>query len=362
MSSWSIRLCWPPRKPALLKAAVADADKLLKVKPFAITDKTIAPPSGDKHDYTSLSRYFWPNPDTPNHLPYIRKDGQSNPEIKNITDHDDLVHIGTYTRSLALAYYLTGKDIYAEHAAMLLRHFFLEPATAMNPNMQYAQYVPGQYEGRGSGVLDARWLASAVDAIGMLQGSKAWTDADQKGMTEWFGKYYTWMRTSKNGQHEEAAPNNHGSWYAAQAASIASFLGKNDDVKAIAQRVHDQRIPSQFDKAGMQKYELVRTNSFSYSAFNLEALTELSQITARTGVDLYQPTPGILTGLDALLPYDKDHKWPHQQIGADMEGSVCPPLNRVAAHTGDAKYEAAKARFSCKETPFSMLETLGGKH
>ncbi|MEO6923165.1 MAG: alginate lyase family protein [Bryocella sp.] len=343
----------------VLQLVVAAADKAMRQEPVAVTDKTLAPPSGDKHDYTSMARYFWPNPNTPNHLPYVRKDGQSNPEIAAIKDHEDLTRVSVDARSLALGYYLTGKEAYAEHAALLLRHFFLDPATAMNPNLQFAQFVPGVNDGRGTGILDARGLAYAVDAVGLLDGSKAWTNADQQGMTAWFTKYYTWLRTSANGKHEEAAANNHGSWYAAQAASIASFLGKTEDVHAIAVRVRDKRIPSQFDAKGLQKLELARTNSFSYSAFNLEALTELAQIVSWTDVDLYTVHPGILEGMDALLPYDKEHKWPHEQIGAGMETSICPGLDRVAAKMREAKYAEAQKRFGCRVTVDSLLEMMG---
>jgi hypothetical protein len=58
--------------------------------PFAVTSKSQTPPSGDKHDYMSLARYFWPNPATANHLPYVQRDGQSNPQIDAVPDHANL--------------------------------------------------------------------------------------------------------------------------------------------------------------------------------------------------------------------------------------------------------------------------------
>jgi hypothetical protein len=38
----------------------------------------------------SLAPYWWPDPKSPNGLPYIRRDGERNPEIKQITDHAQL--------------------------------------------------------------------------------------------------------------------------------------------------------------------------------------------------------------------------------------------------------------------------------
>src|SRR5213075_454482 len=69
--------------PALdqLKQDAADA---MKQGPWSVMDKDRTTPSGDKHDYMSQAPYFWPNPDTADHLPYIRKDGERNPEIYKI--------------------------------------------------------------------------------------------------------------------------------------------------------------------------------------------------------------------------------------------------------------------------------------
>jgi len=348
----------------LLKLATDEANAALKLPPQTIINKTKTPPSGDMHDYMSMARYWWPNPDTPNHLPYVRHDGKTNPEINGIKDHEELTRTNESARALALAWYLTGDERYAEHATALLRSFYLDKATAMNPNLDYAQYVAGVNTGRDSGVLDARSLAMAVDAVGLLAGSKSWTAADQEGMQQWFAKYYTWLTTNENAKKEANTTNNHGSWCAVQLTSIGMFLGKTEDVKKIADRIREQRIPSQFDAKGMQKYELVRTNSFSYSAFNLEALTTVAEIVAPLGEDLYKPIkpggPGILTGIDALLPFDPQHPWPHEQISKDLEGSLCPALVRADAKTHDAKYAEAQKRFGCKQTAVTMVETLSG--
>lgn len=348
----------------LLKLAKDEADAALKLPPQTIIHKTKTPPSGDMHDYMSMARYWWPNPDTPDHLPYVRHDGKTNPEINGIKDHEELTRTNESARALALGWYLTGDERYVNHATALLRSFYLDKATAMNPNLDYAQYVAGVNTGRDSGVLDARSVAMTVDAIGLLAGSKSWTAADQEGMQQWFTKYYAWLTTNENAKKEANTTNNHGSWCAVQLTSIGMFLGKTDDVKKIADRIREQRIPSQFDAKGMQKYELVRTNSFSYSAFNLEALTTVAEIVAPLGADLYKPikpgAPGILTGIDALLPYDPQHPWPHEQISKDLEGSLCPALVRAAAKTHDAKYTEAEKRFACKQTAITVLETLSG--
>lgn len=116
----------PALKPAFDKL-VADAEAALKKGPFTVVNKPMTPPSGDKHDYMSVGPYWWPNPDTDDGLPYIRRDGKVNPE-RHECDNVGQSAMAQAVRTLALAYFLTGKEPYAEHAAKLLRTRYLDPA------------------------------------------------------------------------------------------------------------------------------------------------------------------------------------------------------------------------------------------
>src|SRR5512142_174353 len=59
-----------------------DAAAALGAGPFSVIQKSRVPPSGDKHDYLSFGPYWWPDPKKPNGLPYIRRDGEVNPESR----------------------------------------------------------------------------------------------------------------------------------------------------------------------------------------------------------------------------------------------------------------------------------------
>ncbi|HEY2344074.1 MAG TPA: alginate lyase family protein, partial [Chthoniobacteraceae bacterium] len=143
-------------KPAF-DALIASADKDLRMAPQTVMDKPENPPSGDKHDYMSQAPYFWPDPTKKDGLPYIRKDGERNPESHDAhSDAPRMSRMANAAESLALAAYFTGKDEYAEHAAKLLRTWFLDPATRMNPNFNFAQAVPGVNTGRGTGMIESR--------------------------------------------------------------------------------------------------------------------------------------------------------------------------------------------------------------
>ena len=85
-----------------------DAEKALTGGTFSVTTKAGTPPSGDKHDYMSQAPYFWRNPNTKDGLPYIRKDGERNPELRNFPDHKTLDEMENGAETLTLAYYFTG--------------------------------------------------------------------------------------------------------------------------------------------------------------------------------------------------------------------------------------------------------------
>ena len=55
------------------QALQAEADKLLDVQPLSVMMKEKVPASGNKHDYMSQARYYWPDPTKPDGLPYVSR-------------------------------------------------------------------------------------------------------------------------------------------------------------------------------------------------------------------------------------------------------------------------------------------------
>ena len=328
-----------------LKKLITDADKALAVVPPSVMQKTKVPPSGDKHDYMSIAPYYWPNPATKDGLPYQRKDGKVNPESREEAANDTLRArlVGTTVETLALGYYFTGDEKYAEHAAKVLRTWFLDPATKMTPHFRFAQAVPGVNDGRGTGLIEARGLA---DAASLLVGSKYWSAADQQALVAWGEVYFEWLTASKNGQDEHAAKNNHGTWYDVQAVKWALVLGRMEKAKELCIAAGPGRIGVQVEPDGKQPLELVRTASFSYSCFNLLALSTLAGLSEHAGVDLWHHKTAdgrsIRAALDFLVPYlGKNPKpWTLQQIHESKPDEVLPVLRAAALATGDERYES----------------------
>jgi len=340
-------------QPAL-SALIKSADKALEIKPPAVTDKNKIPPRGDKHDYMSVAPYFWPDPAKSNGLPYINRDGLTNPESRD--DAYDRGRVGVLAvnvQTLALAYYFTGREAYATHAAKMLRVWFLDPMTRMNPNLEFAQAIPGKNTGRDIGILEGRNLSDAADAAGLLAGSASWTSADDIALKAWLKTYFNWLLTSEHGRGEARERNNHGSFYDVQTMELALVLGQNEVAKRIAKTMKERRLVVQIGPDGRQPLELTRTAALGYSQFNLEALFRLGILSEYAGVDLWHErlTNGqyaLQTALDFLLPYvaDPSKQWPYQQIKAFNRADFGPQLRLAAVVYHEPKYEKVLAGYS----------------
>ena len=248
--------------------------------------------------------------------------------------------------TLALAYYLSGNDKYAEHAADLLRTWFLDPSTKMNPNLTYAQAVMGKNEGSPGGIIDSRNLMNVTEAAGLLEGSKWWTALDKSGLMTWFKNYLSWLLTSANGKTEGETKNNHLTFYKAQVIDYAHYAGDNDVVNNELESVKEL-IASQIRPDGTQPLELNRTKTFNYSVFNLQAFFLLTEMGKNADVNLYsyQTSDGrsIRGALDFIAPYsDTTKPWPYKEIAPIAEGKYwLSELLRIASlRYPDGNYES----------------------
>lgn len=334
-----------PRLAAPLARLRAEAGQLLKRNPASVLDKTHTAASGDKHDYFSFAPYWWPDPQKPDGLPYIRDDGKVNPTARRGTDRTPFGDTCTAVETLGLAFWFTGDERYAQKAATLTRTWFLDPATRMNPNLEHAQAIPGINHGRGIGIIESRGLLPLIDGLALLAGSPAWTAPDAAAMNAWLAAYYGWLTTSKHGRDEAAAENNHGSWWDVQTVALALALGRADDAKQILTAAPVKRIARQIEPDGRQPLELARTKSLSYSLFNLEALLLLARFGENVGVDLWAFSTAdgrsLRTALRYLAPYaDPAMEWPKQDIEAADRVRLLPLLLEALRHGDDPRFRA----------------------
>ena len=335
-------------EPALNKL-ITQAEKALSEGTFSVTEKTFVPPSGDVHDYRSLAIYWWPDSTKEDFLPYIRKDGQVNPEITSKRfDQNSRVKFIQNIQTLALAYFFTGQDRYASHAGKLARTWFVNPETRMNPNLNFSQAVPGLEEGRCFGIIEFSRIGYVLDAISLIKHSPCWESKDQSALEQWLGEYLNWLQTSKLGVKEGNTLNNHATWYDVQVAHIALFLGKDSFARDVINNVKNKRIATQIDSLGRMEQELLRTRSFSYTIMNCNAFLVLAGLGEYVDVDLMayeSPEGGSIVGcIDFWAPYtDSSKKWPFQQItpAFNEKGmtTIVENLRRAYYYTNNKTYK-----------------------
>ena len=335
-------------KPAM-DALRADAAKALTSGPWSVTEKKLLPPSGDARDYQSFGPYWWPDSTKPGGLPYIRRDGEMNPVMRRESDAPRLYAMTDAVETLALAYWFTNKEPYAERATLLLRRFFLDTLTGMHAHLRYGQAIPGVTAGRGIGIIDTRDLVRVGDAIVLLRGSGAWTAADDAGMLAWDRAFLRWLVASKEGEDERKAENNHGMWYDAQVVALALFVGDTALASRVLREWTPPRLAHQLAPDGSQPEELARTRPLHYSAFNLEAMTRLAELGRHVGVDLWSwrgANGADIRGATAYIaPYlDPGVKFPKPDIEPVEAHDLVRVVRRVASTLNDTSLSASLRR------------------
>ena len=345
----------PPEAKSMATKIVKEADKRLRKPVITITENENLQASRDPHDYFSTARYYWPDPSKPDGLPYIRKDGETNPEHNEVSDEkklNEMIHAVEY---LSLAYFLTGEERYAEETGRFLRGFFLNPATRMNPNMNYSQSVPGGAEGRGSGVIDSREFMRIADFLALISKSSSWSDQDRAAMKAWWTEYAQWLQTSKIGLEEKKATNNHGAVYDVQLAAVLVMAGKEDEAKKVLGESLPARLDSQITPEGKQPRELARTKSWSYSCFNLKNICKGAVMARSLGIDLWSHEGeggrgSLRKAMLYLVPFLKNSDaWPEKQITKFESKEARVWLNDGAVVYDDAGIRSAQKEFAPME-------------
>jgi hypothetical protein len=334
-----------------LTALRSQAEAVLKISPASVLDKSLTAASGNKHDYFNFGPYWWPDPSQPNGLPYIRRDGEVNPASKVGTDEAAFNKLCENIETLGVAYWFTHDERFAQKAATFARVWFLDPATAMNPNLQYAQAIPGVTDGRGIGLIESRRLAYLNEGLALLAGSPAWTATDREAYGSWLSKFYTWLTTSANGRDEHAAENNHGTWYDFQTAHLALVLGRAADAKKILTEGLTLRLAREIEPDGSQPRELARTKSLDYSLMNLDGLLSSARLAEHVGVDWwgFSTADGrsLRAALGYLAPYvDPAKPWPKEDLHAADRSRLIAQLSQYLRHRDDSDLRAAYEKYA----------------
>ncbi len=284
-----------------------------------VTDKKKLAPSNDPRDYITLSPYWWPDTTKTDGKPYLRRDGQRNPEVYQYDNREQGGKMAHQVALYSLLYYITGKEYYAQACAQQLRAWFTSPKTGMNPNMTYAQLIPGHNTLRGTGIMDARHFASAILYSQLIEDSKVWTTNDRQALHDWTAAFCYWLEHSTQGQKEAQADNNHGLWYDATHIMLLAYLGREKDIRMAITHHVMAKLNTQIASDGSLPQELTRTLSLHYSTYALEALQTIAHVASAYDINLWQLKnshgKGMTDILDYLTPYYLNpDSWPYRQI------------------------------------------------
>lgn len=335
------------------------ADAALARGPYSVTAKTRTPQSGDRHDYYSIGPYWWPDASKADGLPYVRRDGETNPESRGPEfDKDRMQRFAADVELLALAAHHLGDRRYADHAAKLLRTWFLDQATRMNPNLNFAQAVPGINAGRGEGIIELIVMPQVIESIGIVAAKGALTPKEVEAIKAWFGDFAGWMQASANGKDEAAKTNNHGIYYDYLLTHFALFAGEEDVAKSVATSFLSKRIAAQMAKDGSLPEELSRTRSLHYSFFAMQAATRMATISECVGVGIWKAETadgrGLAKGMEYLTRFVPTWSgWPHPESAlgdakktAALGRLAAEPLRLMAWGAGEQKYQLQAQRLN----------------
>jgi beta-galactosidase len=296
-------------KDRILKAAAA----ALKQAPVTITTTPAKLSEGGSNDFYSNGDYWWPDPSKPNGLPYIKRDGETNPE--NFIAHRMAVKtLRDSVAALGAAYKITGEDKYVTKSAELLKVFFLDAKTRMNPSLNFTQAVPGVSPGRGIGIIDTLHIIEIPAAVKVMEKSKAFPADMAKDLRQWFRELAEWMTTSKNGNEEANAKNNHAVAFHLQLAVFADFIGDQEKLALCRTKFKEVFVAKQMAEDGGFPLELARTKPYGYSIFQLDNMTLLCQVLSTTEDNLWtfetKDGKSISKAIAYLYPFLADKsKW-----------------------------------------------------
>ena len=299
---------------------ITEANKELEKTVNPVTLKTQIPPSGDVHDYLSIAPYWWPDPTTQDGFPWISKDGQVNPMTRgDDTDQVRLSNMFDGLDILSMAYFFSDDTKYAKKAGEVIKIWFIDNATKVNPNVNFGQGVPRSVTGRSAGIIEWTGISNLITTLQLLLSDNLMPDVEKTALNSWLSDYYKWLSTSELGTADDKGTQNHANWYDFQMVGLARYLGLETEAKTRVEAAKIKRIAQQIEPDGSQPQELRRTKSVYYSEMNLRAMTLVAEMGKPLGVDLwnYSTSDGrsLRKAFDYLRPYTLgERKWTYQQI------------------------------------------------
>jgi hypothetical protein len=338
------------------QSIVAWANYLAAQGPWSVLNKTILAPTGNIHDYLSWAPYYWPNCSNVHNTTQLQpeqmwaqcnyeyRDGQFNPDrlLVNDTGHFQAMSDAVFYNTLA--WVITGSTNYSSAAVSFLDTWFINPASAMTPNLQYAQMQRGPTGqiGTHTGLLDFKQMAKIASAIMILRegNNTYWTETLNTQMMNWTTNYLEWMTTSPIAYQEWVFPNNHGTFFYNQLSALQILVGDTTAAINSTKSYFAKQYQSQIDASGEQPYESVRTHPYHYRCYNLAAMITNAKIGEYLGITEWNTTTSQGATIRAAADFTMLQTPTAEGDGPPSE--LYPSIAAVGAAYGDpdGKYAA----------------------
>ncbi|KAJ2919685.1 hypothetical protein MD484_g629, partial [Candolleomyces efflorescens] len=246
-----------------------------------------------------------------------------------------------FYNTLAWAFTKTSTNANSQNAVRFLRIWFLDEATRMNPNLNYAQMQrgPDGQVGSPTGVLDLKGMAKIASAILILRKGQNtdWTADIDAGMVEWCQDYIRWLETAEQALEEAASENNHGTFYYNQLAALKLIVNDNEGAARVTGTYFSRQFQSQIAADGEQPLEAARTRPYHYRAYNLAAMITNARIEkyANPSSTVWNRTSSSGAGIKAALDHAMKFS-ARDSDEADYAAELYPNIAAVGSIYGDA--------------------------
>lgn len=340
----------PPATPSRPDVAAIDRDRILAAaeryltqEPTRLTSLQCPRSPGTVHDYYSEAL-----PDSTSDTPSATK------APPPFTAHRDaLFTLGLAVPALAAAHLLTGEQRYAEHAALQLHAWFVDPATRMTPRLDFGAVLvtPSQPAtdgpaftvqtnpsfaatpaapagGRFQGILETLPLVEIAQAVPFLAVSAALSEADLKALRAWFAAYQRWLTEPQDRGPRLPAlardrKDHHGSSWLLQVSALASLAAPEGDIprtedSALAELRHRFKtvtLRAQISAEGTFPHELGSETPYRDSLFNLDMLAGVCQLLSTRFENVWDYSlddgPGMRSAIAYHFPFIANRAlWP----------------------------------------------------
>ena len=306
----------PSHYSGVISQCKVRGERYLSSLPITIVDKPLRYVL-NPHNYASLSKYYWPDPNNPSGK-YLLRDGERNPEYKEY-DGGKLEDMEYRLRCLSIAYYMTESSSFREAYLRQLRAWFIDRSTYMYPNFEYAQIAPGHdnNNGRPWGIIEAYNFNNIIESFRLVNTVSPIDSNTTRKLKRWFKQFISWLENSDKGKTVLNSDSNQGIALDVLLLNMKLFVTGKIDSKLL-NNFRSNRLERQILTDGSQPEELKRSRALNYSAYNLEHIVDFCVIMEKAGIPYYRNNKDIIDKAfsflfnyienPTLFPY-KENSW-----------------------------------------------------